>query len=237
MNRSEQINELAGALAKAQGTIDDASKDATNPHFKSRYADFASVRDAIRLPLSSNGLSYLQALRTIDKGLEVETMLAHSSGQFVSETLMIPLATMTAQTIGSAATYGKRYALMAMIGIAASEDDDGNAATSAAPLARLPAPRTIRGQEDIRQDNPFNDDFPGDAPMRDEPEPAISTAAINIGRELRACKTMPMLVELWTSERIKAFYKAAHAVDRKSIEGAKDAQKAVLNDADLLAAG
>ena len=85
MNTSEQINELAGALAKAQGTIKSAVKDAENPHFRSKYADLASVWDACRKALTDNGLSVIQAPRGVvtEMGwtVEVETRLMHSSGQ------------------------------------------------------------------------------------------------------------------------------------------------------------
>jgi hypothetical protein len=129
MKMSEQINELAEALAKAQGAVDNAAKASNNPHFKSKYADLAAVREAIREPLSSNGLSYVQFLRGENGAIEIETMLMHKSGQYLADTLRIPLSKNDAQGIGSAASYGRRYALMAVVGIASSEDDDdGNAA-------------------------------------------------------------------------------------------------------------
>jgi hypothetical protein len=61
---SEQFDAIAAALAKAQGVMDAASKDAANPHFKARFASLASVREAIRKPLSENGIAYIQTLRT-----------------------------------------------------------------------------------------------------------------------------------------------------------------------------
>ena len=60
MNRSEGINELAAALAKAQGEIKGAKKDESNPFYKSKYADLASVWEAIRDPLSKNSLAVIQ---------------------------------------------------------------------------------------------------------------------------------------------------------------------------------
>jgi hypothetical protein len=128
---SENIAELVTALAKAQGAIENASKSSINPHFKSSYADLASIREAIREPLSENGLSIVQGLRTGQGALEVETILFHNSGQSIRETLTVPLGRPDPQSMGSAATYGRRYALMALLGLA-SEDDDGNAATAAA---------------------------------------------------------------------------------------------------------
>ncbi len=143
MIKSESIKELATALAIAQGQIRGAAKDTENPFFKSKYADLASVWDACRDALSANGLSVIQAARAIESGVEVETMLMHASGEFVAETLAIPVTKADAQGFGSALTYCRRYGLSAMVGIA-PEDDDGNAAAKAKPdngkFAPLKAP-------------------------------------------------------------------------------------------------
>lgn len=119
---------LAKALAKAQRDLRPAVKDSTNPHFKSKYADMASVWDACRGALSSNGLSVVQMPAFADGKMSLTTMLLHESGEHIDSTLSIPLAQANAQTIGSAITYARRYALMAIVGIAPDEDDDGNAA-------------------------------------------------------------------------------------------------------------
>lgn len=121
------IADLAAALCKAQAAMEGAKKDATNPHFKTKYADLAAVWDAIREPLTSNGLSVVQLLRDVQNGVEVETILLHSSGQQISAVFAMPASKQDAQGYGSAATYARRYALMAMVGVA-PEDDDGNAA-------------------------------------------------------------------------------------------------------------
>lgn len=128
------IAELAAALCKAQSQMEGAKKDANNPHFKSKYADLASVWDAIREPLTKNGLSVVQLLRSIQGGVEVETILMHSSGQQISDVFAVPASKNDAQGYGSAATYARRYALMAMVGVA-PEDDDGNAAVGPAGSA------------------------------------------------------------------------------------------------------
>lgn len=131
-NRSPDLGKFFAAVAKAQGEIGGAKKDSTNPHFKSKYADLASARDAVQEPLSKNGLALIQWPRTVDGGVEIETYLGHSSGQFMSGVLWMPCAKMDAHGVGSAITYGRRYALMAVCGVA-PEDDDGNAATQGAP--------------------------------------------------------------------------------------------------------
>jgi hypothetical protein len=110
-----------------------AAKDAKNPHFKSAYSSLASVIDAVRPALSSNGLAFVQKLHSADGGVAVETVLIHESGQEMSfGTLFIPATKQDAQGYGSAISYAKRYSLQAALGIA-SEDDDGQAAVKTRP--------------------------------------------------------------------------------------------------------
>lgn len=133
MNKSESIKELATALAKAQGEIKGALKDSTNPHFRSKYADLASVVEAIRAPLAKNGIAYVQLTVPSDKDeAQVETVLMHSSGEWISGVIAVPVSKADAQGFGSALTYARRYGLAAAVGVA-PEDDDGNAASAAAP--------------------------------------------------------------------------------------------------------
>lgn len=127
MNRSEQIQELTSALATAQGVIEGASKDSSNPFFKSSYADLASVWDAIRKPLSDNGLSVMQLPSADGARVTVTTILAHKSGQFISSELTMTAKEDAPQAIGSAITYARRYALQSIAGVA-PEDDDGERA-------------------------------------------------------------------------------------------------------------
>jgi hypothetical protein len=118
------LNELAAALAKAQGAMNNASMNRINPHFKSKYADLAALWDAVRKPLSENGLSVVQIIR--DGSLH--TMLLHTSGQRLCSDYPLP-ATARPQEMGSALTYARRYSLSALVGIAADEDDDATAVT------------------------------------------------------------------------------------------------------------
>lgn len=134
MQRSDSIGELATAIAKAQGQMRGALKDSANPFFKSKYADLASIWDAIREPFSVNGLAVLQFARSTPAGVEVETTLVHESGELMSETLAMPVAKQDAQGVGSAITYARRYGLAAIAGVA-PDDDDGNAASGNLPSA------------------------------------------------------------------------------------------------------
>jgi len=128
MQRSESVSELVKALCAAQAEIEGAVKDKENSHFQSSYADLGAVWEAIRAPLTKHGLSVVQFPRACEMGVEVETTLFHSSGEYMSDTLALPVSKRDAHGFGSAITYARRYALMAVAGIA-PVDDDGNGAT------------------------------------------------------------------------------------------------------------
>lgn len=123
MKTSEQISELAAALAAAQGMMENAIMNRLNPHFKTKYADLAAVLNAARKPLSANGLAIVQ---TIGDGV-LHTRLLHTSGQWIASEHPL-LMSGRPQEIGSALTYARRYSLSALIGIAADEDDDATGA-------------------------------------------------------------------------------------------------------------
>jgi hypothetical protein len=145
MQHSEQINEIAGALAVAQGKMQHASKDAMNPHFGKSYADLASIVDACRAPLSECGISVVQSPSIVEmsKTVVVRTMLAHKSGQWIAGELGAQVADTKPQTVGSAVTYLRRYGLAAMVGIA-PDDDDGNAAQGRPATAQPPRQASTR---------------------------------------------------------------------------------------------
>jgi len=132
MQKSESIKELATALAKAQGQLENASKASVNPHFKSKYADLAEVINTIRPVFADHGLSVMQCPSFEGGIVSVETVLMHSSGEFIASTVSAPVSKQDAQGVGSAITYCRRYALAAVAGIA-QEDDDANGAVGKAP--------------------------------------------------------------------------------------------------------
>lgn len=133
---SESLDKLAEALAKAQGKIKPASKDAVNPHFKSKYADLAAVWDVVREPLAANGLSVIQLPSADGAKVTLVTMLLHSSGQWIKSRLTMLAAQNTPQGLGSCITYARRYALSSVLGVAAEIDDDGNAASAPSTFKR-----------------------------------------------------------------------------------------------------
>lgn len=135
---SGQIGEIAAALAVAQAQMGHALKDSKNPHFQSRYADLASVREACA-PISEQGIAMLQFPTTDGKKVSVTTLFAHKSGQWVQSTCSADARASDPQSVGSAVTYLRRYGLLSMACVAPA-DDDGNAASQPPPQAQRPAP-------------------------------------------------------------------------------------------------
>ena len=137
MMQSPTIAKLGDALSKAQAAMKPAKKDAENPFFKSHYADLSSVWEAIRGPLSANGLAVAQMPTVGPDGVQrLRTLLIHSSGEWIGSDLDMKPVKNDPQSIGSCLTYARRYALSAITGVA-TEDDDGNAA--AQPDEKQPA--------------------------------------------------------------------------------------------------
>jgi hypothetical protein len=143
MKHSEQLEQLAGGLAVAQGQMEGALKTSVNPFYKSRYADLKSVWGACRKPLSDNGLAVVQTVRceytgvnadvaalaaavreqTMPPAVIVTTLLIHVSGQWISEELTMWPKDNTPQAIGSCTSYARRYSLAAMVGVYQADDD------------------------------------------------------------------------------------------------------------------
>lgn len=128
--KSEDINELASALAKAQSEIEIAGKKETNPFFKSKYADLAELINVSRPALTKNGLAVMQQILTDDDGMTwLNTILTHSTGQWIETRMRVIPIKNDPQSFGSCVTYLRRYCYAALINIAVSaDDDDGEAA-------------------------------------------------------------------------------------------------------------
>lgn len=144
--QSESIAALSAALAKAQGAMSGALKDAANPFFKSKYADLESVWSACRAPLAANGLAVIQTTDFMD-GVRIITTLAHSSGEWIRGVLPIMATKTDPQGTGSAITYARRYALAAIVGVYQT-DDDAEAAhgrTNTLPMKAVVDPAVAKG--------------------------------------------------------------------------------------------
>jgi hypothetical protein len=120
---------LATSLAKAQAECQNVVMNKTNPHFKSRYADLAAVRDAILPVFNKHGLSIIQSpTASSEYGFHLETRLIHISGEEMVWRFPLPADFNKPQAIGSAVSYARRYTYSALAALASEEDDDGNAA-------------------------------------------------------------------------------------------------------------
>lgn len=129
-SRSNSLNELFGALAKAQSEMKPAQKGSENPYFKSRYADLEEVVNSSRPALTKNGLAVLQQVKLNADGQSIlHSILGHSSGQFIESRMRIVPPKTDIQSFGSYLTFLRRYAYAALIGVVTGEhDDDGEVA-------------------------------------------------------------------------------------------------------------
>lgn len=126
---SDEIGDLAAALAEAQAELSPAVKNAQNPHLKNRYADIAAVYEAIRETLPKHGLAVSQMVLPHDSKARVRTLLMHKSGQWIASECLMPIDGRGGpQGMGSAITYARRYSLSAIVGVVSEDDDDAEAA-------------------------------------------------------------------------------------------------------------
>jgi hypothetical protein len=138
--QSDNINELAAALSKAQAEFSAVPKDSVNPFFKSTYAALPDVVRTATPVLTKYGLAVSQFIDCTDDGHDLlKTYLLHSSGQYITHSMRLYLVKDDPQGQGSAVTYARRYSYMAALGLVADNDDDGNSAS--APRQQQQAPR------------------------------------------------------------------------------------------------
>ncbi len=157
MRMSESIKEITVALIAAQGGLPKLSKDKINPFFKHGYVGLETVMPEALAILNKNGMALTQTVGTAEGGgTTLSTTILHSSGEWISDTQPLLLVKPDPQGQGSAITYGRRYAVMAMLGLVADDDDDGAAASprDAAPQSR-PQPRQQR-QEPVSAAPPID---------------------------------------------------------------------------------
>lgn len=160
---SDSISQIATALVAAQAIMTSAKKDSTNPFFKSKYADLNAVREAVMPAFNENGIVILQPTVFVDGKKFVQTMLLHSSGEFLSGlTEILSAKELSAQDQGSGISYARRYGLQSIANVA-SEDDDGNSATfgkqsqsirQEKPVAETKPVTVTGGSKSFRQPKP-----------------------------------------------------------------------------------
>lgn len=138
MKTSEQTDKIDAALAKAQAELENPTKDAVNPHFRSKYATLDAGLNIVRGVLSKHGISVTQPTSFADGYLILYTRLAFQ-GQWIQSEYPVCQFPVKQPEMGSCLTYSRRYSLFSMVGIAGEEDDDANAATSPAAAPKRPA--------------------------------------------------------------------------------------------------
>ena len=135
MRTSDATDKIDAALAKAQGELENPLKDATNPHFRSKYATLDAGLNIVRSVLSKHGISVTQPTGFEDGVLMLYTRLA-CAGQWIQAEYPVSQFPVKQQELGSCLTYSRRYSLFSLVGIAGEEDDDANAATSPTPAPK-----------------------------------------------------------------------------------------------------
>lgn len=151
MSRSESITTLMGALSKAQDEFPPIKRDTINPHFHSKYATLDGVIDALQPTLRAHGLMIIQPAVSdpVNGYTGVTTILFHTSGEFLAETLLLPNAAPGgdkggAQSATGAVTYARRTGYLSILGVSAADDDDGNtAAGGTTKTAQAPAKKVV----------------------------------------------------------------------------------------------
>ena len=190
MRHSESISQIAPALVKALAEIGGVSKGGTNPHFKSKYATLESVIDASKGILASHGIALMQFPGAFGNGaMSLDTVLIHESGEWVSgiEAFGVATGKQDPQAVGSALTYARRYAQMAVLNMPAV-DDDGEAATRSAPVKKQ---EDTHGPDWPDLVNPST--ITSNAAKKDE---ALVEASRDVKSRLDFASTVPALEEL-----------------------------------------
>jgi hypothetical protein len=128
-NINNTPNTLNAAMVAALGSLHNVQKNAVNPHFKSKFATLDAILDNVRPVLAKHGLALSQEPVFTEGMAGVVTRIIHSGGESRESTLLLPLRDQSAQGVGNALTYARRYAVSSVLGIASDEDEDGNQAS------------------------------------------------------------------------------------------------------------
>ena len=154
LNKSESIANLVKALSTLQGELKDSSKNAINPHYKSKYSDLSEVLGNLRPLLAKHQLA-LSQFPSFENGIvSVTSLLAHASGEWIESTASAPATKQDVQGVGSAITYLKRYSATSIVGMAsADQDDDGNSVSTVPPvIMKVPSPKIDLNGNPLKQD-------------------------------------------------------------------------------------
>jgi hypothetical protein len=145
-----EMNKIAPAIVKLQSMLSPVDKSADNPFFKSKYAPLPEVRAALQPLLASCDLALVIMPTIIDGNNGLHFYLFHSSGQYLDGQWLLTPAQRTPQGEGADTTFKQRYGIMAITGLVADEDDDGNQAS------KQPTATTIKAKWSVKKDGPLD---------------------------------------------------------------------------------
>lgn len=131
MNHSDSIANLAVALAQAQAELPSVPLDGHNSFNNTRYSTLKKTMETARPILAKHGLAVTQIVISSEDRIGIETVLLHSSGEWISNTATVPTVDekgkSAAQVVGSTISYLRRYAFAAIVGLYTDEESDGPA--------------------------------------------------------------------------------------------------------------
>jgi hypothetical protein len=154
---AKPVHTFSEALVRLQAAIRPAIKDANNPAFRAKYADLGAVWEAVKDPLKENGFAVVQMPQFEGDTMYLETMLIHESGDKLTGRYPLRPSKPDPQGYGSAITYARRYAISAMLGVIADDDDDGNAASNVGQRTVQTAPAKPATPHNAEQDQDVTD--------------------------------------------------------------------------------
>lgn len=228
---SESIGKISEALAKAQGQFPTVEKDSTakvrseKANYEFDYATLDRFLEAVRKPLSDNGLAVMQFPAVTGKDASVKTVISHLSGEWVSGTLVMPVSRWDAQGIGSIITYLRRYSLCAILGLAPrDEDDDGNAGVGN-PAQVEPRQRPVNGKPNGKPQQPPQKKPEPEQRKADEPPatPPKKSRFDNAMAAIAEAHTVARIDEILTKIRNPSM--GLSETETKVAEGACDAKR------------
>ena len=231
MMQSESIGKLAEALSKAQGVIEGAKKDSDNLYFKNKYADLASVWDAIRKPLADNGLAVIQTGVYVPEHpdmVAIETMIVHASGQWKKGLMTAKPVKPDPQSLGSCVTYLRRYSLLAIAGVCPEDDDGAAASGTVAPKKWTSA----KGERFAKEPLPKVDGMGNE--IEDVPDMPDEDPSKEIGATHEAYKTLMEYISAaqWDTNKVDAFIEFLNNYPT-SVDGTDKPKRVLLNTKDL----
>jgi hypothetical protein len=163
VRRSNPIASLATALVAAQAELKNPTKNKQNPHLRNWYADLGAVLESVLPTFTKHGLAVVQLPCEMEGEPALTTILLHKSGEWLETTTRIRPVKSDPQGVGSAQSYARRYALMALAGCVGDDDDDGEQASR-------PAKPQPKGQAAPARTAPPVATGPGGGTDRQQPE-------------------------------------------------------------------